>query len=78
VSSRRRRRRVGPPAYVADLDAGTAYLLGKVLQPGDFSGGEAAGQANDVPRQLGFAVARNGEGGGDWSEHEVTPSWSNA
>src|SRR3954452_5338531 len=34
------------------------YSLGRVLQPEEFSGGEAPGQANFVLRKLGFTVAR--------------------
>jgi hypothetical protein len=48
------------------------HLLGKLLQPGDVSEGEAPGQANEVLRQLGFTVAREGQGVEDWSEHEVS------
>jgi 5-methylcytosine-specific restriction protein B len=32
------------------------YSLGRVLQPGEFSGGETPGQANFVLRKLGFSV----------------------
>ena len=55
------------------------YNLGRVLQPEDFSGGEAPGQANFVLRKLGFTVVRKGEDTADeekpahkdWSEQEV-------
>src|SRR5262249_10888164 len=55
------------------------YLLGRVLQPEEFSGGEAPGQANFVLRKLGFTVVRKGEelaeaekpAHKDWSEGEV-------
>jgi hypothetical protein len=55
------------------------YLLGRVLQPDEFSGGESAGQANRVLRQLGFTVVLKGEpvegdeeqAGKDWSDDEV-------
>src|SRR5262249_21004021 len=50
------------------------------LLPGDFSGGEAPGQANYVLRKLGFTVVRKGESvageeepqaGQDWTGEEV-------
>jgi hypothetical protein len=50
------------------------------LRPGDFSGGEAPGQATKVLRKLGFTVVRKGEttegdddsaAGKDWSGAEV-------
>jgi hypothetical protein len=54
------------------------YSVGRVLQPGEFSGGEAPGQANFVLRKLGFTVARKGEEvaaeevpGSDWTAREV-------
>src|SRR4051795_7600612 len=55
------------------------YHLGRVLQPEEFSGGEAPGQANFVLRKLGFTVVRKGEelaeeakpAHKDWSEQEV-------
>jgi len=56
------------------------YHLGQVLQPEEFSGGEAPGQANFVLRKLGFTVVRKGEeivadetkqAPKDWSEQEV-------
>jgi hypothetical protein len=55
------------------------HHLGRVLQPEEFSGGEAPGQANDVLRKLGFTVVRKGEAvveeekqaHPDWSEEEV-------
>jgi hypothetical protein len=56
------------------------YLSGRVLQPDEFSGGEAPGQANYVLRRLGFTVVRKGEpveheepeqAGKDWTEAEV-------
>jgi hypothetical protein len=56
------------------------YLLGRPLQPEEFSGGEAPGQANFVLRKLGFTVVRKGEpavadeeekAGADWSGREV-------
>src|SRR5688572_14610321 len=48
-----------PPKAVVGLAC--RYLLGRILQPGEFSGGEASGQANYVLRQLGFVVVRKGE-----------------
>ena len=55
------------------------YSIGRILQPDEFSGGEAMGQANCVLRKLGFTVARKGEEvedaektpPKDWSEQEV-------
>jgi hypothetical protein len=56
------------------------HHLGRALQPDEFSGGEAPGQANHVLRRLGFTVVRKGEpakveegamAGEDWSEPEV-------
>jgi hypothetical protein len=55
------------------------HHMGRVLQPEEFSGGEAPGQANYVLRKLGFAVVRKGEAVAeeekpahpDWSEQEV-------
>jgi len=38
------------------------YLSGRALQPDEFCGGEAPGQANYVLRRLGFTVVRKGEG----------------
>ena len=49
-----------------------------MLQPEEFSGGEAPGQANFVLRKLGFTVVRKGEAvegekpaRPDWGEAEV-------
>jgi hypothetical protein len=50
-------------------------LLGRVLQPEEFSGGEAPGQANFVLRKLGFTVVRKGEEAPD-EEKEARPDWS--
>ena len=55
------------------------HFLGRVLQPEEFSGGEAPGQANFVLRKLGFTVVRKGDDAAeeekpihkDWSEQEV-------
>ena len=55
------------------------YSIGRTLQPDEFSGGEAPGQANFVLRKLGFAVVRKGEEAAeeekpphkDWTEQEV-------
>jgi hypothetical protein len=51
-------------------------LLGRVLRPEEFSGGEAPGQANFVLRELGFTVEKKEHqeltgGGRDWSRDEV-------
>ena len=54
------------------------YSIGRILQPEEFSGGEAPGQANFVLRKLGFTVVRKGEEADeekpahkDWTEQEV-------
>jgi hypothetical protein len=53
------------------------YSIGRILQPEEFSGGEAPGQANFVLRKLGFTVVKKSDEvketqtGKDWSESEV-------
>lgn len=53
------------------------YSLGRLLNPEEFSGGEAPGQANFVLRKLGFVVEKKKDEeaepktGKDWSEDEV-------
>lgn len=53
------------------------YSIGRILQPEEFSGGEAPGQANFVLRELGFIVQNMTkedeqlQPGKDWSEDEV-------
>jgi hypothetical protein len=56
------------------------HLLGSLLPPDHFSGGEAPGQANHVLRRLGFTVVLKGgpavgeeqdQAGKDWSADEV-------
>ena len=53
------------------------YSMGRILQPKEFSGGEAPGQANFVLRKLGFTVvsksdeAEEPQAGKSWSENEV-------
>src|SRR5437879_4160614 len=47
-----------PPKAVVGLACRS--LLGRILQPEEFSGGEAPGQANYVLRELGFTVERKG------------------
>lgn len=53
------------------------YSIGRILQPEEFSGGEAPGQANFVLRKLGFTVIKKDDEekepqtGKDWSESEV-------
>lgn len=53
------------------------YSIGRILQPEEFSGGEAPGQANFVLRKLGSTVVKKAEEekepqiGKDWSEDEV-------
>ncbi len=69
-------RRYAPKAVVG---LACRYHLGRVLQPEEFSGGEAPGQANFVLRKLGFTVVRKGEGveeeekatHQEWSRQEV-------
>ena len=46
-----------PPKAVIGLACRS--LLGRILLPDEFSGGEAPGQANHVLRQLGFTVVKN-------------------
>jgi hypothetical protein len=66
-----------PPKAVVGLAC--RYHLGRVLQPEEFSGGEAPGQANFVLRKLGFTVVRKAEEPAeeakpalkDWSKEEV-------
>jgi hypothetical protein len=71
-------RRYPPKAVVGLACRG---LLGRVLLPEEFSGGEAPGQANFVLRELGFTVLAKGsdtrsehEGAGDASGRG--PAWS--
>jgi hypothetical protein len=52
------------------------YLLGRVLRPDEFSGGEAPGQANFVLRRLGFTVVKKGEAVEPEDEKQVRPDWS--
>jgi len=71
----------GDKRYAPKAVVGLAcrYHLGRVLQPEEFSGGEAPGQANFVLRKLGFTVVRKDEEAAeeeqpahkDWSEQEV-------
>jgi hypothetical protein len=70
----------GDKRYAPKAVVGLAarYSLGRVLQPEEFSGGEAPGQANFVLRRLGFTVVRKGEEVAgeeekpkDWSDDEV-------
>src|SRR4051795_7526837 len=49
-----------PPKAVVGLACRS--LLGRTLQPEEFSGGEAPGQANYVLRVLGFTVVKMGSG----------------
>src|SRR5262245_15374393 len=66
-----------PPKAAVDLAC--RDLLGRVLLPDEFSGGEAPGQANFVLRKLGFTVVKKGEvavqeekqANGEWSGKEV-------
>src|SRR5437762_7312236 len=64
-------RRYAPKAVI-----GLAYrsLLGRILLPGEFSGGEAPGQANFVLRELGFIVVRkDASPGSEESEEALEP-----
>jgi len=67
-------RRYAPKAVVG---LACRYSIGRMLQPEEFSGGEAPGQANFVLRKLGFTIVKMGEeeqepqSGKDWSESEV-------
>src|SRR4051812_42143386 len=73
-------RRYSPKAVIG---LACRALLGRILQPEEFSGGEAPGQANYVLRELGFTVGRKGtepsseaaeetsERGRPWSREEV-------
>ncbi len=53
------------------------YSIGRILQPEEFSGGEAPGQANYILRKLGFTVVSKADReqetqtGKDWSQNEV-------
>jgi hypothetical protein len=63
-----------PPKAVIGLAC--RYLLGRMLLPEEFSGGEAPGQANFVLRKLGFKVVKkskvaDADDAVDWSEREV-------
>src|SRR5215471_13085466 len=66
-------RRYAPKAVIGLACRG---LLGRVLLPEEFSGGEAPGQANFVLRELGFTVEKKeaqepDSAGRDWSRNEV-------
>src|SRR5262245_16094119 len=70
-----------PPKAVIGL--AHKHFTGRLLQPEEFSGGEAPCQANYVLRELGFLVEKKGswpdteeladsaEAGGDWTPAEV-------
>jgi hypothetical protein len=63
-----------PPKAVIGLACRS--LLGRILLPDEFSGGEAPGQANFVLRELGFTVENKGleerkDSSRDWSRDEV-------
>ena len=67
-------KRYAPKAVVG---LASQYSMGRILQPKEFSGGEAPGQANFVLRKLGFTVvsksdeAEEPQAGKSWSENEV-------
>lgn len=52
-------RRYAPKAVIG---LACQYSIGRMLQPEEFSGGEAAGQANFVLRELGFTVESKVDG----------------
>jgi putative restriction endonuclease len=52
-------KRYAPKAVIGSA---CRYSIGRVLQPDEFSGGEAPGQANNVLRDLGFTVVNKVEG----------------
>lgn len=59
----------GPPTGSELVHRGRRYPpkavvghAGLILQPEEFSGGEAPGQTNNVLRELGFTVEKNGVG----------------
>ena len=63
-----------PPKSVISLAC--RGLIGRVLEPDEFSGGEAPGQTCFVLRELGFTVEKSGQkepvsSGQDWSANEV-------
>ena len=66
-----------PPKAVIGL--AYRHLSGRMLNPDEFSGGKAPGQANFVLRKLGVTVLRKGEGepvqdsdaARDWTDQEV-------
>jgi uncharacterized protein DUF3883 len=68
------KKRYAPKAVVG---LACRYSIGRILQPEEFSGGEAPGQANFILRKLGFTVVKKAEEekepqtGKDWSEKEV-------
>ena len=51
------------------------FLLGRVLLPNEFSGGEAPGQANYALRRLGFTVLRKGQDDSE-EENQARRNWS--
>jgi hypothetical protein len=67
-------KRYAPKAVIG---LASRHLLGSILLPEAFSGGEAPGQANYVLRKLGFTVVRKAEteeegpAKKDWTEQEV-------
>jgi hypothetical protein len=61
-----------PPKTVIGLACRS--LLGRILRPEEFSGGEAPGQANFVLRELGFMVVRkDASPGPEESEEALEP-----
>lgn len=68
-------RHYAPKAVVG---VASRHVMGRMLSPEEFSGGEAPGQANFVLRRLGFTVLAKsnesedeGMAGSDWTQEEV-------
>jgi hypothetical protein len=51
------------------------YSIGRILQPEEFSGGEAPGQANFVLRKLGFTVVKKGD---EEKEQQTAKDWTDS
>jgi hypothetical protein len=68
----------GEKRYAPKAVVGLAcrYLLGRVLLPEEFSGGEAPGQANFALRKLGFTVVRKDEAVEAEDEKQARIDWS--
>src|SRR5262249_45893915 len=64
-------KRYAPKAVIGQV---CRRLLGRVLRPDEFSGGEAPVQANHVLRQLGFTVVKKAPGADD--EGQAGKDWT--